>query len=79
MGEEDLGNVVHIDQADMDRFSKAAELFILELLNREQKFTLVEKLIAIHGMLLETAWDVGGVNHYREFLERVMDAHEGIM
>ena len=39
MDEEDLENVVHIDQVDMDRFSKAAELSILELLDSERETT----------------------------------------
>jgi len=78
MDEKDKGNVVHIDQADMDRFSKGAMAAILNLMNDEGKLSNTDKLLAIYGACLEVAWEIH-IDCYRELLERASEANERLL
>ncbi len=75
MDEEDKKKVVHIHQSDMDNFSKDVMAAVLDLMVGQEKFTTVEKLLAVYGACLQIGWEID-IFIYREFVERVIEANE---
>jgi predicted AAA+ superfamily ATPase len=62
----------------MDEFTHRASCAIADLLVSDTKLGNVDKLLAIYGACLETAWEID-INYYRELLERVSEANEKIL